>query len=90
MATLSIYVLYILVARACILVPGALLVHNVQTSGQPVKDQWSLKSPRQRVISYLSLSGQIAATAMDRELNTRQGVLMVQLGCTDLQQICSF
>ena len=35
-----------------------------------VKDQMSLKSPR--LIYYLTLSGKIVATAMDKELNTRK------------------
>ena len=47
-------------------------MRNMQTSGRPVKDQRSLKSPRKWLISYLILSGKIAATAMDKELNTRQ------------------
>ena len=51
---------------------------NAQTSGRPVKGQWSL-------IYYLTLRGKIAATAMDKELNTRQDVLLVQLGRTKLQ-----
>ena len=60
---------------------------NAQTSGRPVKDQRSLKL---RFICYLSLSGKIAATVMDKELNTRQDVLLVPLGCTKLQLTGSF
>ena len=52
---------------------------NAQTSGRSVKDQRSLKLPRKRLISYLTLSGKIAATAMDKELNTRQDLLLVPL-----------
>ena len=75
---------------------------NAQTSGQLVKDQRSLKLPRKRLISYLTLSGKIAATAMDKELNTRQDVamdkelnarqdvLLVLLGRTKLQLTGSF
>ena len=59
-------------------------------SGRPVKDQRSLKSPRKRLICYLTLSGKIAATAMDKELNTRQEVLLVKLGRTKLQLTGSF
>ena len=55
---------------------------NAQMSGRPVKDQRSLKSPRKRLIPYLTLSGKIAATAMDKELNTRQDVLWF---CQDVQ-----
>ena len=54
-------------------------------SGRLVKDQRSLKLPRKQLISYLTLNGKIAATAMDKELNTRQDVLLVQLGRTKLQ-----
>ena len=39
-----------------------------------VKDQRSLKMPRKWLICYLTLSGKLAATAMDKELNTRQDV----------------
>ena len=60
-------------------------MRNVQMSGRLVKDQRSLKSPRKRLISYLTLSSKIAATAMDKELNTRQDVLLVPLGHTKLQ-----
>ena len=60
-------------------------MRNAQKSGQPVKYQRSLKSPRKRLICYVTLSGKIAATAMDTELNTRQDVLLVQLGRTKLQ-----
>ena len=43
----------------CVLVPGGWGgTRNAQTSGRPVKDQRSLKLPRTRVISYLTLSGQ--------------------------------
>ena len=38
---------------------------NAQMSGWLVKDQRSLKSPRKLLICYLTLSGKIAATAMD-------------------------
>ena len=66
-------------------------MHNVQMSGWPVKDQRSLKSPRKWLISYLTLSDKIAATAMDKELNTRQDVyVLVQLGRTKLQLTSSF
>ena len=34
-------------------------------------DQSSLKLPRKRLISYRTVSGKTAATAMDKELNTR-------------------
>ena len=77
-ATLSIYI-----SRTYVLVPGAPV--NVQMSGRSVKDQRSLKSPRKRLICYLTLNGKIAATAMDKELNTRQDVILVQLGRTKLQ-----
>ena len=60
-------------------------MRNVQTSGRLVKDQRSLKSPRKRLICYLTLSGKIAATAIEKELNTRQDVPLVQLGRTKLQ-----
>ena len=60
-------------------------MRNAQTSGRPVKDQRSLKLPRKWLICYLTLSAKIAATAMDKELNTRQDVLVVQLGRTKLQ-----
>ena len=59
MATLSSYV--------CMFMdfgPGGLVY--AKTSGRPVKDQRSLKSPRKRLISYLTLSSKIAATAMDK------------------------
>ena len=65
-------------------------MRNAQTSGRPVKDQRSLKSPRKWLISYLILSDKIAATAMDKELNTRQDVLLIQLGHTKLQLTGSF
>ena len=52
---------------------------NVQTSGRPVKDQRSLKSPKKWLICYLTLSDKIAATAMDQKLNKRQDVLVVLL-----------
>ena len=65
-------------------------MHNMQMSGWPVKDQRSLKSPRKQLICYLTLSGKIAATAMDKELNTRQDVFLVQLGRTKLQLTGSF
>ena len=38
-----------------------LLVVRTQTSGQPVKYQRSLKSPRKWLICYLTLGGKIAA-----------------------------
>ena len=60
------------------------------TTGRPVNEQMSLKSPRKWLICYLTLNGKIAATAMDKELNTRQDVLLVQLGCTKLQLTSSF
>ena len=63
---------------------------NAQTSGWPVKDQRSLKLPRKLLISYLTMSGKIVVTAMDKELNTRQDVLLVLLGCTKLQLTGSF
>ena len=69
--------------------PGGPLTRNAQTSGRPVKDQMSLKLPRKWLICYLTLSGKIAATAMDKELNTRQGVLLVPLGRTKLQLVPS-
>ena len=53
---------------------------NAQMSGQLVKDQSSLKLPRKRLICCLTQSGKIAATAMDKELNTRQDVLLALLG----------
>ena len=55
-------------------------MRNAQMSGQLVKDQSSLKLPRKRLICYLTQSGKIAATAMDKELNTRQDVLLALLG----------
>ena len=61
-----------------------------QMSGQPAKDQRSLKLPRKRLSCYLTPSGKIAATAVDKELNTRQDVLLVQLGRTKLQLTGSF
>ena len=57
--------------------PGGAYPRNAQTFGQPVMDQKSLTSPKKRLICYLSLCGKIAATAMDKELNTRQDVLGV-------------
>ena len=65
-------------------------MRNVQMSGLPVKDQRSLKSLRKWLICYLTLSGKISATAMDKQLNTRQDVLLVQLGRTKLQLTGSF
>ena len=44
-------------------------------SGWPVEDERSLKLPRKQLICYLTLSGNIAGIAMDKELNTRQDVL---------------
>ena len=84
MATLSSYVC------TCVRVPGGPLTRDVQTSGRPVKDQRSLKSPRKQLICYLTLSGKIAATAMDKELNTRQDVLLIRLGRTKPQLTSSF
>ena len=46
-------------------------------SGRPVQDQRSLKSPRESLICYLTLGGEIAATSTDKELNTRQEVLLI-------------
>ena len=54
-----------------------LVVHAFSAPGDPratckcLADQRSLKLPRKRLISYLTLSGKTAATAMDKELNTR-------------------
>ena len=90
MATLSLYVRMYIHVRTCVLVREWALTRNAQTSGQQVKDQRSLKSPRKRLISYLTLSGKIAATAMDKELNTRQDDLLVPLGRTKLQLTGSF
>ena len=50
----------------------------------------SLQSPRKWLICYLTLSGKIAATAMDKELNMRHDVLLVQLGRTKFQLTGSF
>ena len=74
MATLSIYISRTY-ERTCVLVPGG-TPHNVQKSGRLVKDQRSLKSPRKWLICYLTLRCKIAAIAMDKELNTRQDVLL--------------
>ena len=62
---------------------------NAQTSGRPVEDQRSLKSLKKRLISYLTLSGKVSATAMDKELNMRKNFL-VQLRHTKLQLTGSF
>ena len=61
MATLSIFISCTYVCFG----PGGTPV-NAQTSGRPVKDRRSLKSHRKRLICYLTLSGKIAATAMDK------------------------
>ena len=58
--------------------------------GGMVKGQRSLKLPRKRFISYLTRSDKIAGTAMDKQLNTRQDVLLVPLGRTKLQLTESF
>ena len=74
----------------CILVPeGPVNVQRANVWSQ-VKDQRSLNSPRKRLISYLTLSVKIAATVMDKELNTRQDVLLVLLGRTKVQLTGSF
>ena len=51
-ATLSIYILVVRMRSS----PGPPV--NAQTSGQPVKDQRSLKSPRKWLICYLTLEWQ--------------------------------
>ena len=66
MVTLSIYILLI---RTYVRSGPGGPTCNVQTSGRPVKDQRSLKLSRKQLICYLTLSGKIAATAMDKELN---------------------
>ena len=63
---------------------------NTQTYGRPVKDQRSLKLPRKWLICYVTLEWKIAATAMDKELNTRQDVLLFLLGHTKIQLTGSF
>ena len=74
-------ILIILLERMCVL---------ARKCGWPVKYQRSLKKPRKRLIPYITLSGKIATTAMGKELNTRQDVLLVQLGRTKLLLTASF
>ena len=51
---------------------GGKYTRNAQTSGQLVKNQRSLKSPRKRLICYLTLSGKIVATVLDKRERERQ------------------